>query len=219
MAIAVGVSPTASSASASSVTTAAVTTTSNSTIYLFLTINEATFSSVSDSASNSWTQVGTTLTNTGTFAQTRVYENVAGTRGGSHTFTLTGTGATTLSLFVIETTGSATTSPTDQQTRQNDNTSPINSGDVTTTQAAEMLLGFGSSDSGLATWTANNSFTKLDEVTDQSLGWCQCTATRIVASTGTYSADFTETGLAVGMCWIVTVKEAVGSGSLMFRGS
>jgi len=85
---------------------------------------------------------------------------------------------------------------------------------VTTTQADEFLWGFISGDSlnNPTTHTAGNSFTLLDEVTNGASFWPGATAYRIVAATGTYNSDFTQSGSSNTRVWIATFKAAGGGG-------
>lgn len=205
-------------------TTGAITTTGGSgSVFLLFTYHEQSgegFTSVSDSKTNSWTQVGSTLNNGNHY--TRVYKCEGGTGGSGHTFTNLYSSAAATALSVVELTGCATSNAVDQSTGLFDNATPFNSGSTSTTaQAAEMLVGYFRGDGGgygpsYAVDSSSNptsGWTIRLSHSEDSSGVPNCIATATVSSTGAYNVAFTETGSGEGHVIIVTVKEATATQS------
>lgn len=215
-------------------TTPAVTTTGGSGsvfliyCYHYDSFENDNFTSIADSKSNSYTQIGSTYYN-GNNAS-RLYYCAGGTGGSSHTATVTyanagfGTG-----IIFLELIGCATTNPIDQYAIVFDNATPFSSGATsTTTQAAEMLVGFFRGDS-----ESNGATNAVDASSAPTSGWtvrAQLTefgspnrelaifsATTTVSSTGAYSFAATQTGSGEGHAAIVTVKEGSSGASIAPR--
>lgn len=209
---------------ASGVTNTATTTSVNtsaagSTFFLFMQWEgSSTFSSISDNKGNTYTQIGTELTaNSG--GKSRLYYCQNGAGGSSHTFTATTATNVAITLHAIEITGGKTTSilnPT-PPAANDDLSSPLTSNNITTVQADALLVacvGSTNTSSNPATHAESSGFTVqtgADE-TDGSAYWTGCVATKVVSSTGTYSASFTETGATTGAVWIAAFEAAAGGG-------
>lgn len=216
MAISIGVSASAAG-TATSITTGAVTTTTGSCLLLFMNWSSATFTSVTDSKSNSWTQVSTELN--ASSHKTRCYVCYNATGGASHTFTLTLAASNDLNLFMVEIPGAATSSGVDQAGRTSDSSSPFTTTGLTTTQANEALVTFisGNSSSNPATHaeTGLGSSTIQQNITNGALYWVGALATKLVSATGTYTPSWTENGSSNAHVWLVTVKEAAAGGFIV----
>lgn len=221
----------ATSADNTSVVTTSVTTTggSGSVFLAFVAFYSSDgtndLASFADSKTNSWVQVGSTSNGSSQFGL--VYKCEGGTGGSGHTCTATFNNNANViygGVAFVELTGCATSSAVDQPQQAADASSPFASGATsTTTQAIEMLVGFGGGDSGSTPTTH-----AVDSSSSPTSGWtiqtnaeatsgtiyCFVTATQRVTSTGAYSFAFTQSGAAAGISHIVTVKEASGGGGI-----
>lgn len=105
---------------------------------------------------------------------------------GANTVTVTLSGVATLRWAIHEYSGLDTVAPVDQlaSAEADGTTAPSSGATPTTTVADELLFGTGTA-SGNPTWTAGASYT-LREVPSGKIA----TEDRIVAATGTYTADF-----------------------------
>lgn len=216
MAIAVGQTTKGRSGSAATIaTTGVATAASGSTFVIGVAWSGApTFTSLVDSKSNTYTQLGALeLDPDGGGSKSRYYYCQNGTGGAAHTATLTISGANSLEILFLEITGAATAS-FDLGNGNQDTATPYTSPSILTTQAAEMLvaLWFGNSGSNPATHAESTGFTVQAgaEETNGASFWTGCLATRIVASTASYNASFTETGSSRGVVYIAGFKEAAG---------
>lgn len=215
MSLSVGVNAIAS-ANAASVTTGAVTTqVSGSGLVLVVNYQaSATFTSVTDSKGNTWTQIGSTITDDGTVLTMRRYRCANAVGGSSHTFTLTCTASNVCGIAAVEiltTNGAGVV--LDQQAVQNDSASPYVSPGVTTAIANEMLIGgfSGQGPAGTYTHTFGNSFTLVNEETDGNQFFPLATCSRIVSATGTYNTTCTVTTTPThALCSLDTFSEAAG---------
>lgn len=218
MAIGVGVTTKGRSAGAASIATTGVTTQAAGSTFVIGLIwgAGATFTSLVDSKSNTYTQLGVLdLDPDGSGAHTRMYYCQNGTGGASHTATLTISGSNSLAVMFLEITGAATAS-FDLGNGNQDTASPYTSPAITTTQAAELLVGFfgGNSASNPATHAESTGFTiqaSAEETNGASFYTC-CLATRIVAATSSYNDSFTESGSTRGSAYIIGFKELVSAG-------
>ena len=104
--VAVGLHTSVTNAAASSVTTTAATSTDKSTFVLGAAwdtnAGAVSFTSVSDSFGNTYTQKDVEVSFDFGNKLARVYVCETGTGGASHTFTFTVSGSTLLSLFALE---------------------------------------------------------------------------------------------------------------------
>ena len=207
---------------ASSTTTGVTTTGGSGSLFLAFVYHEQSgegFSSITDSYTNTWEQVGSTLNNGAHY--TRVYSCHGGSGGSGHTFTVTYTATGAVGIAVVELTGCATSSAVDKVAQVFDNAEPFSSGATSTTaQNNEMLVGYFRGDS-----TANETFA-VDSSSNPTSGWTKrleftqagesvrelptLVATVGVTSTGTYSFACTAVS-AEGHAIIVTVKEGSAS--------
>lgn len=152
--ITLGVGTTAHGATSSSTTctTSAITTTSGSDVYVVLAwANTSSPGTVTDSKSNTWTQVGTTIYSATDGTGMTVYKatNIAG--GSGHTFTVTGaSGAGYICMAVQEFKNTNHTTDQTHQGTATSGTGPYVSGNITTTNANDALIGFGYVDSEAA---------------------------------------------------------------------
>lgn len=129
--------------------------------------------------------------------------------GSNHTVTATKVNAFT-SIFFVEYLGIALASALDQNTGASlDTVSPLTSGAVTTTSAAQLLIGLvGSSGSGTIVYTPGNGFTTVGEVTDASQFWTGALVERIVSAVGSYETSVAAAPLTSGAALIATFKGA-----------
>ncbi len=165
---------------------------------------------------NTYTQVGATYAySVDNLLKCALFECVAGAGGALHTFAVTfGTAPWATSIWAVELVGGATSSIRDQAPAgTEDLTSPYTSAAATTTQASELLLTFAATLTltGTETITWGDSFASTgDDLTDPAAGICGSAATRIVSSTGTYSASFTASGAGTygALQFLITYKDA-----------
>lgn len=194
--------------------TAGINTTSGSTLVAFVTWATTTFTSLTDSLSNTWTQIQTEEAS-GT-EKTRAYYCTTGSRGTGHTFTLTIGANNPLAVFIVELIpGSGYTISLDQSDRRRDTATPFTlAAGLTTTVADEALLTFLAGDSGSnpATMaeTGLGSSSIQEQVTNGSTDIASAVATKIVSATGTYAPSWTQSGATNGSVWLATFKSESG---------
>lgn len=203
-----------------SCTTSAITTTTGN---LVVTASgwccaPTDFSAVSDSKSNAWTN-GIPTQDQGPTEGRADYNGALTTGGGSHTFTLTFTTGTSGVLGVVEISGQAA-SPLDKTAANvvasaTNHTTPAT---ATTSQANEILVGFGtttdtlslSTDTG-AGWTERANAVSGGDFVGFVMG------TKIVAATGTYAYTWTTPTNARHGSGIMTFKEAAAAAGVRQR--
>lgn len=219
MAIALAQSVSAGAPGADSTTTGSLTTTASGSTFIIGAHWQggSTPPTISDSKSNTYTLIGSVrqVDNNGSFlSHIGLWYVENGTGGSSHTFTAAKTGGYT-SVYAGEITGGLTSGILDQNTGAAlDASSPVTSGSITTTQAAELLIGLvGTYHTGSGpAYTANNSFSIAQQITDATNYWTGCLVSRVVSSTGTYETDVSVTNLTQGAALIATFKEDGGGG-------
>lgn len=215
MDIAIGVHTGVATGGATTLTTGSLTTTSGSLVLVGASWDSTpTFTSITDSKSNSWSIVGSELNASSHKSRVYVAHNITG--GSSHTFTLTVSASAVATLFVCEFTGADTASAVDQQGRRNDTSSPFTlAAGLTTTQANEalwsMVVGNSSSPTATHAESGLGSSTIQDEITNGSLYWTGAQATSIKSATGTFNPSWTENGATNAHVWLVTIKEAAAA--------
>lgn len=205
----------------SAATTASVSTSSGSCIIIAVIWQTTTdLPSISDSKGNSWTQIGTSFKcyDDGSYkAYCAFWKNEGGTRGSSHTFTATTSGAYP-SMFMQEVLGN--TPIVDAVNTGNlDTSSPYQSNTFTPSVANEVLLCFTVPSIAGATvaFTWGDSFTSNgDDVTDGTVYWCGSLGYRTVSSITAYTASASYSGGTClgGAFQIVGVKETAAAGGL-----
>ena len=198
MSITLGASTTKTYGGTSSDTTSAITTqASGSTIVVGIAYDTGTFSSLTDSKSNTYTLIGTEGTLSSFGGKTRLYVCHNATGGSSHTFTVAFSGGTVgyPSIFVQEFICS-TPGSTDVSAQRVTTSSPYAlSSSITTTTANEMLVLFGSViGSGSVVLADGAGFTNRLSVTDSNTYWAAALFTQAAASAGSYNCSVTETG-------------------------
>ena len=134
--------------------------------------------------------------------------NISG--GASHQVTISISGAAaSIRMTLHEFSGIALSSALDQVNGAEGISTALNSGNVTTTQADELLFGVGTNGNE-RTFTAGASYLNL--VTSPSGGTAkEAGENQIVSSTGTYSASFTIGTSDTWACIIATFKGAVAA--------
>ena len=227
MAIAVGVTPTPVFGSAvTSVTTAGVTSAASGSTFLigYAFSTGSTFSSVSDSRSNSYTRCGAEVLTPGA-SNNGFFFKINGAGGASHTFTVTWTTSNNGEIWSAEITGADTAANDGTATSVNDAATPFASNNISTTNAADMLVGFTSTDSASnpGTFTYNNA------AGNPTTGWAKAGTAEelngatnftgaiffvvVAATSTTYHFTITELGAANAGCHMIALKEAGSGGS------
>lgn len=162
-------------------------------------------SGVSDGRNGAWTKAFEQLADSSDHTLAVWYKENGGS-GSAVTVTQTG-GSGTNRWMIEEFTGLATSSSLDQSSGGTFGGAPADSGDITTTQADELLIGAVST-TGSDTVTPPVNWTELAETSSKVQG-----AYRILAATGTHSYEPTyDSGLSSGACLIVSFKAPGGGG-------
>lgn len=169
--------------------------------------------SISDSQGNSYTSLYGP--NTGTHETSRAWKATAGSSG-SLTVTVNAVNPFPV-LIIIEYPASLGIGAVDQSsTNSASSGTALTSGTaVTTTQANELLIAYGGSESNGGTFTLGGSFAMESQVTAGVGGTCLFVADRAVISTGSYQATATMSPSQSWFCSLITLKisGSVGGGS------
>ena len=220
MAISIGVSAKGRTVSGAGITSSSVTSAASGSAFVLAVIYDAsvTFTSVGDSKSNVYTQIGTTQSY-GTSGRARLYYKENGVGGASHTFSLVTSGSGACTIFGIEILGGALSGILDQSSNRADTASPFTlAAGLTTTQANEALLTFLAGDSGsnpsTHAETGLGSSTVQIQETDGTQFYTGAVATALKTATGTFNPSWTETGAVNGAVFLATFKEATASGAI-----
>jgi len=225
MAIAVGATSKGHSTSSSALATTGVTTQASGSVFVAAVIfgATATFTSIVDSKSNTYTQIGTEISNgsTGANYKARLYYVENGTGGSSHTATVNLNTAEVVTILFAEITGALTSGALDQSDGRRDTTSPFGlAAGLTTVQANELLLSFLGGVSGnnpathAETCLGSSTIQSGAEETDGSQFWTGAIATAIKSSTGTFNPSWTESGNTTdSVVFLATFKAAASGGT------
>lgn len=210
-------------ASAGSIASSGITTSAGSALVALAIWDTGTFSSLVDSKSNSWTQIGAEITDfsgLGSTSRARLYSSELSTVGASHTVTVAQTGTSAMTILVVEVAGGTIPGIFDKQAGARDTTSPYAGGaTATTAQAIELLIGAFAGISGSnpathavhssSTPTSGWSITAAAEETNGASFYTGAMANQRVTSTGAYQCAWTETGGGGSGPWTATFKEAI----------
>lgn len=195
------------------VTTDPISTTSGN-LLIACWAEYGTFSSVTDSAGNTWSSAG--IDQLGFPADTGVRYVANCTGSASHTFTLTLTSANYPDLFVIEVSGAALTSVLDQAA--SNTTSPGATGHTTptinTTAANTFIVGYGSDDGNVSSTTyvhSDGTYTQRYLQNNSSTLQGLIVETKIVSSTGGYTYSYNTGTSRITSQGVVAFKEAGGA--------
>lgn len=201
-------------------TTGINTTASGSSFVIFIMDDAATSRAASDNKGNTYSQVGTTLTNfLGFGVQASEYLCTNCTGGTGHTATATLSNTANAEVYLIEITGGATSSLVDALSSgfwNDDSATPFTSNNVVTSNANDLLLAFtltNGSSAGPEVLTWGNSFTQV--VSDgNTLHFTSGIAKRVVSSTGTYNSSYTSAGAGTteAATAVISFKAASGGG-------
>lgn len=205
-----GVSAKVTGSGVSSVTTPDVTTqSSGSLIVYFLHWGTETYSNLTDSKSNTPTQIQTEANASSHKSRLYYKENAAGGANHNATFTVGSAGSPTLYLYEgigIKTSGSLDTSGV-----RDDTSSPFTLASALSQAQADSLLFTatgGNSGSNPATHAESGlpSTTIHQELTNGTTQWTGAIGTSIVSSTATRNPSWTETGSSSNHVWLVIFK-------------
>lgn len=184
-----------------------------------------TFVSLTDSKSNTYTEIQSELNASSRRSRMWYVENGAG--GANHTVTLTLNGSSGFpALFFIELTGMALSGALDQSQRRGDAATPFTlAAGLTTAEADEILVTF------LSAWNGSNPITfgegglpssTIQEEVDSGATWNGALATDIVSSVAAYNPSWTMDNPAASQeqhVWLVTFKAASGAGTVALTGT
>lgn len=172
--------------------------------------NGATFVSVTDSKSNSYTQAGTTLCD-GSHCL-RMYYSCNITGGASHTATGDFTGSTFGTIYLIRITGVAT-SCFDVTNQGLDAATPYTVATGTLAQAAEAIITIIGNGNGTNPMNyASSNTTMLAQEGDGTSFWTSGISQTVVASTSSFSPSFTSAAATDHILITATFKESAGGG-------
>jgi hypothetical protein len=206
--IAVGVHGKGTGASGSATTNSVTSAASGSTFVVFCQFTPGqTFTSITDSKSNSYTQIGTEEANGGLVG--RLYYTANGTGGSGHTASCA-TSASDLAVYLLEITGAQAASLDSGSVNDIfDNTSPFTVTSGTLAQAAELVVAAIGTDSGSnpATLAESSGFTIQEKLEDGTTVWPGGIATKIVSATTALTPSFTQTGATGAILWVAGFKQ------------
>jgi hypothetical protein len=168
--------------------------------------------SVTDNKGNTYTR-RSFQPSTGAEAAVYIYDakNIVG--GASHQITVTLSTAKNLRFAIHEYSGADTTSPFDQVADDFGNSTTLSSGNLTTTQAMELLFCAGITRDG-RTFTPDGTFTQR-EVIPAAANTRLVTQDRMVTAIGTYAGTFTLNSSNPWACALVSYKDS-GVGHILF---
>lgn len=221
MSIAPGVSSKgATSANTVQATTGVTTQVSGSAFLVGFAWNAAaTFTSLVDSKSNIYTQIGSEVLYGASAFRTRLYYKENGVGGASHTATVTVSGSTVaITILFVEVTAGTLSGILDQQNSRNDAASPFTlAAGLTTTQANELLVSFLFGNSGAnpathaETGLGSSTIQTGAEETNGASFFTGAVATSVKSATGTFNPSWTEGSGTDSAVYLVTLKEAASA--------
>jgi hypothetical protein len=202
VAIAVGVTSKGRSGTTASQATTGVTTQASGSTFIVAAIwDTTTFSSISDSKGNTYTQIGTEGNWGLAPGRARLYYCQNGIGGASHTATVALSGSTSLLVMFLEIIGGALTGILDQSGQARDTATPFTlTAGLTTTQPNELLVSFlgGTSGSNPATHAesglGSSTVQAAAEETNGASFYTGALATAVKSAIGTYNPSWTEAG-------------------------
>lgn len=199
------------SAAGSSLASSSGTTTTGSTFIIGLSYDAgATRNTLVDSKSNSYTQCGTTLTNSG--AKLELWRCANGTGGASHTATATFNTNAFGTIYLIEVTGAATAS-FDLTTQGTDAASPYTISTGTLAQANNVIITIiGNGDGTNPMNYASSNTTILSQEGDGSNFWTSAISKLVVSSTSSATPSFTSAAAVTHALITVVIKDATAGG-------
>ena len=211
---------TVASASASVVTSAGINTAAsgNGFVALFWWSSGVAFTSLVDSRSQTWVQIGSETLDATFGGRFRAYyvPNNAGGTGQTVTLTVSATGTLTIYVFEVTTTNGAGIL-IDQNTAFNlQKASPFVSPSMTTTVANDFIVGIAAdNESASATYTAGSGYTLINVEQNTSF-WTGMCEWKIGASITSYTADYTNANVTTSDIGILSFSEAAAGGATPF---
>lgn len=197
--------------SGASATTNAVTTQASGSTFVVDVVFDAgtTVSSITDSKSNTYSQQGTTQTNSSLIMKSARYICVNGTGGSSHTWTVTCSGAGAVpSVFGTEIKGGLTSGIVDVHVQGNDENSPFSVASGTLAQANEYALSFFASYPSEPPTASHavtgDGFVMIQETTDCGTSWVGAVGGVKVSATTSVTPQWTETKTTAATSVFVT---------------
>jgi hypothetical protein len=180
----------------------------------FVVISEGTGPNTppTDNMGNTYTQIGATINNTAHSMQGSIWYCANGAGGSGHTWTLDSPNPFPC-IYAVEVTGALAGGTIDVyggSTSNTTSTGPWVSGNVTTTNAKDLLLGLLAydEDASPADATANGSFTLVGSTPTAGPAFGAAISYDSVTSTGVYESSFSCGGGVYGVTFIVAVKSA-----------
>jgi hypothetical protein len=213
MSIAVAQSVKATGSAVTSLTSPAMSTTSGNLLVADFSWFQPSsyYSSMSDSLGQTWFAAASVTSGVHTNIEQDYSKNITGNASFTVTLNLSGSGYP--SMVVREVSGADTSSPLDRTATVDTGatTSPTAGPTGTTSQANEMLLGFGTNDSGVNSYSVSTPWTQDQEI-DYAAGQIGTIAAhQNITSIGTPSFSWRLANSAEGIGIITTWKEAAAS--------
>ena len=194
-------------------TTGAGTTTSGSTFVVFVSYDAgATLLTVTDSKLNVYTLIDDESSNGHIKA---IYRSENGTGGASHTATVTFTGSSNGTAYLVEATGAAAAS-FDQTAVAIDSTEPFTVTLPTLSQADEVILSIcGNATGGAQVYVSSNT-TIIGSELDGNTYWTSAISKTVVASTAAFTPSWTsDADLSPHTIMAATFKQAAAGGDVL----
>lgn len=209
--------PTAIDTSGASAAFGSITVTAGNLLIVGMRLGGNVTVTVSDTKSNTWTQItGASLQNNADGDSVYLYY-AKSAAGGATTVTLTPSGSVSIRANLFEFSGLDTSSPEDQANK-NDQAAgtAATSGNITTTQAAEMLVGFASNGSTqTGTYTAGTLGSGTGTIPSGGTSSKTAMMYHAESSTGTYSSTINFSNLNPDVVYgsIASLKDSGGVSS------
>lgn len=217
MAISVGQKAFASAAN--NPITGAITTQASGSSFLAITIYDGSFTSYTDSKSNTYSSVLAAASPSNFYTSTKIRVDLCtnGTGGSGHTLRANTSGAAAATVHLIEILGGVTASLVDKAIAAvEDSASPYTTGATgTLSQADELVIAAYLSDApgGTETYTWGNSFTVVQSEGDSTNFWANTVGSLVVSATTSVTASLTKSTGVRAFGLIVSFKAGAAGGT------
>jgi hypothetical protein len=191
------VAPVVTGSSSANVTSAARNTVGATKLRLFVITQNSARPTISDSLGNTWTPLGTVAQVSVNFDGWLHCFEATGTIivGATHTFTCTGTVASTIAMIALRPTHGGTLTLGSWVVNNVAGTSQV-SNSVTPPQDHALLVSFGAHDGtgNPTTYNWGSSFVEIASEKNAASFWTGSIATRVVRTTAVYTSSYTSSG-------------------------
>lgn len=183
--------------------------TSTNFLLLWVSTNGAVnnITGVTDTNSNTWTKVGSSVQG----GRSGDWWYVQSAAAGTPTITITSTDFLTRAIVLRELSGVATTAPIDVSAYAAVATSTTVTVSATTTNANDLIVGAAGIDKSAAVYTLGSGYSNLTQATGGDF-LSGAMESKNVTATGSQTANFTIDTAQSGIASIIAIKEASGGG-------